>query len=976
MNRAFYLLLTFIIFYSVASAQPEAPRKRFTASIPSTDFSNDCRESGFFDNVPLTVDALPDEIDGIATEYYIDRIELDIAISGDADASLSLVGPDGTAVELMDTRQGSWPSFNYDNTNITPLNLYRSCAPVSDHTGDNPDCDGESVSRWRAVGDLGSFSSNNLIGDWFLTVCGSSNTVITLEFFSMVFNTDKVPEANIFDITNASSCITNDGSFKLQTGTKSCGTQRWYTKFNFENEWVLTERTFDPCNAVGAGEGGTEVGNMAPGLYFFQIAASNPDGSRNESTIRTYPFYIEADNGDPDLFLNCGGPVSVNIGSTVFLAPFDYGDNCGFETLLEYTVADPLGNTILMGEYDGSRTEFTASTLGEYTVKWTLTSTADPQLVESCTEIYTATEENEATYGISSNSDDMEEWLSDNSIRDGSTDLEFGSEGAGGVQPQIVGLRFTNIQLPPNANVEEAYIQFTVDESKETSQANYVIRAQSNSNPGTFTTNAGDISSRPMLNTEINWNVLASTWTNTGDRGPNQRTADISQLLELVTAQPGWVSGNAVVFTIVGTGTKVATAVEGNPNRAAELYIRSGGDPCDNDTEAPVLTPCRDDFSVQLEPDGTVSFNVTTPGVSDNCGIQNTFLDVTWANGATAPNGGTIIRDFEVTPGSVWRIDVVGEGTVEIVWRATDDAGNIGTCTFTVTTTSGDPCDNDTEDPVYSDCPSDFTIPEGLGGETSWSAKDPFFADNCSVADEQLVITWFNGATGPSGETTLIVEETEPGRTFTYNSLGTGTVSLDYSATDDAGNTGTCSYTVTIESEDGPCANDTEDPVLTNCPQGQTFTLNQTGAATIGFNDPIVSDNCGIRSEQIIVRYSNGATDPDGNTERIFNDIRPGQGRSIQVQGAGTVNVEFVAIDGNGNTASCDASFSVVNAGTECSFDIADECAIAGQTLSLPVRVTNFDGIGAFQFDLVSSSNDITFVGIENENITTSTPIY
>ncbi|HKK89072.1 MAG TPA: hypothetical protein VJ917_09495, partial [Saprospiraceae bacterium] len=92
MNRAFYLFLTFLIFYSVASAQPERPIRRFTASIPSTDVSNDCRESGFADIVPLTVDALPEEIDGIATEYYINRIELDIAISGDADASLSLLG--------------------------------------------------------------------------------------------------------------------------------------------------------------------------------------------------------------------------------------------------------------------------------------------------------------------------------------------------------------------------------------------------------------------------------------------------------------------------------------------------------------------------------------------------------------------------------------------------------------------------------------------------------------------------------------------------------------------------------------------------------------------------------------------------------------------------------------------------------------------------------------------------------------------
>ncbi|HKK89424.1 MAG TPA: hypothetical protein VJ917_11300, partial [Saprospiraceae bacterium] len=177
------------------------------------------------------------------------------------------------------------------------------------------------------------------------------------------------------------------------------------------------------------------------------------------------------------------------------------------------------------------------------------------------------------TYQITESSDDMEENLNTNNIDDGSSDLELGSEDADGSAPQMVGLRFNDIQLPANADVEGAFIQFTVDESKNTDEGNFIIRAQNDPNPGTFTTDNADISSRSTFSTEISWTVSANTWENAGEAGPNQRTADISELLELITAQPGWAPGNSVVFTITGTGTKVAESLDGDATAAPVLSI-------------------------------------------------------------------------------------------------------------------------------------------------------------------------------------------------------------------------------------------------------------------------------------------------------------------------------------------------------------------------------------------------------------------
>ncbi len=73
---------------------------------------------------------------------------------------------------------------------------------------------------------------------------------------------------------------------------------------------------------------------------------------------------------------------------------------------------------------------------------------------------------------IGSADDDQEEWIpaksgqtqskTIGSLDPGSSDLEFGTE-ASGNDPQMVGLRFTNINIPKGSIILSAYIQFTVD---------------------------------------------------------------------------------------------------------------------------------------------------------------------------------------------------------------------------------------------------------------------------------------------------------------------------------------------------------------------------------------------------------------------------------------------------------------------------------------------------------------------------------
>ena len=52
------------------------------------------------------------------------------------------------------------------------------------------------------------------------------------------------------------------------------------------------------------------------------------------------------------------------------------------------------------------------------------------------------------------------------------------------------------------------------------------------------------------LGDSVIWNNIPA-WTTVGDSGADQRTPDLSNLLQKVIDRSGWVSGNAVLFGMV-----------------------------------------------------------------------------------------------------------------------------------------------------------------------------------------------------------------------------------------------------------------------------------------------------------------------------------------------------------------------------------------------------------------------------------------
>jgi hypothetical protein len=166
--------------------------------------------------------------------------------------------------------------------------------------------------------------------------------------------------------------------------------------------------------------------------------------------------------------------------------------------------------------------------------------------------------------------DDAFEWSSGKISRTGG-DLELGFDTPKGMATTL-GVRFAGITVPQGATITRAYVQFQADE-RNSSAASFTVHAQSSDNAAGFTSTTFSISSRPRTTASATWAPPA--WT-AGVAGPDQRTSDLSAVLQEVVDRPGWSAGNALAVIITGTGRRTAEAFEGGPEPILHLeYARS-----------------------------------------------------------------------------------------------------------------------------------------------------------------------------------------------------------------------------------------------------------------------------------------------------------------------------------------------------------------------------------------------------------------
>jgi hypothetical protein len=167
-----------------------------------------------------------------------------------------------------------------------------------------------------------------------------------------------------------------------------------------------------------------------------------------------------------------------------------------------------------------------------------------------------------------------------------SSDIELGADGT----EQIAGLKFINLNIPKNATINQAFIQFTCDEV--TSTAIIVkMQGQAEDNPSDFSATTSDISSRARTTEIVLWDI--EPWYVAGRAGEIERTPNIASLIQEIVNRPTYLATDGIVIIIesnggYGTSRRVAESYDGVPASAPELtvsYIESTGVNVDvNDT--------------------------------------------------------------------------------------------------------------------------------------------------------------------------------------------------------------------------------------------------------------------------------------------------------------------------------------------------------------------------------------------------------
>lgn len=161
---------------------------------------------------------------------------------------------------------------------------------------------------------------------------------------------------------------------------------------------------------------------------------------------------------------------------------------------------------------------------------------------------------------IAADTDDAEEVLAFpnddvlGTVDVGSSDLELGREGpnAGDAQPQLVGVRFLDLDIPAGATITGATIRFTVDRNNKGALPLSVnITGELDPNPVTYAGDLFNISTRDMTSNSVDWAI--PLWgdddaSREGESGPLQTTPDLSVIVQELVDQGGWASGNAMAF--------------------------------------------------------------------------------------------------------------------------------------------------------------------------------------------------------------------------------------------------------------------------------------------------------------------------------------------------------------------------------------------------------------------------------------------
>lgn len=217
--------------------------------------------------------------------------------------------------------------------------------------------------------------------------------------------------------------------------------------------------------------------------------------------------------------------------------------------------------TILVSSNVGQRVAKSFESGAGYAPK--LTITYDPSTIPQGTSCRSITFSRQIVNGT----DDVED-RSDNQISTGNSGLYMSYDKNSGGQRQV-GLRFTNVQLPKNASITSAHLEF-VAKSAGSDSLSLTIAGLAQDNPASFYA-PGVVRKASKTAATVSWPNVES-WTS--ER--TYRSPDIRSIVQELVNRSGWSSGNSMAMAVYGTNStrRIPYAMEGGKTKAARLVVK------------------------------------------------------------------------------------------------------------------------------------------------------------------------------------------------------------------------------------------------------------------------------------------------------------------------------------------------------------------------------------------------------------------
>ncbi|MCH8839938.1 MAG: cadherin-like domain-containing protein [Planctomycetes bacterium] len=330
-----------------------------------------------------------------------------------------------------------------------------------------------------------------------------------------------------------------------------------------------------PKSPQGLTFGPTSNPNDSPSALSLYIADGMKDnfadGRVFEAAIGSVPTnFPPTTSGIADVNVNTDAPDTV---IDLFAAFDDFEDP---DPALTYTIENNTNpslftSTTIDGVLGTLTLDYAPATDGTAIITVRATDTGTPPLFVETTftvDVTPVNPNNPITIEVqvSTSSDDAEE-RPFGTVKLTSSDLEMTLDKT---NQQIVGMRFTSLNIPPGASVQNAYLQFQADETGS-DPTSLTIYGQAIDNATTFTSTSGNISSRSTTTASVAWSPVP--WNTKDEAGPDQQTPNIAAVIQEIVNRPGWAIGNSLAIIVTGTGKRTAESFDGVPSAAPRLHV-------------------------------------------------------------------------------------------------------------------------------------------------------------------------------------------------------------------------------------------------------------------------------------------------------------------------------------------------------------------------------------------------------------------